>query len=85
MPSRRFINLSFNCPDFFVSTVTAASAAGEDKKFNIEVLHAYVDQLDFSGQAFDQAIRRFLAGFRLPGEAQVGSCHNCCERNLVFH
>jgi brefeldin A-inhibited guanine nucleotide-exchange protein len=34
------------------------------------VLHAYVDQLDFTGMTFDMAIRRFLAGFRLPGEAQ---------------
>ena len=43
---------------------------GEDKPFNISVLHAYVDQLELSGLAVDIAIRRFLAGFRLPGEAQ---------------
>jgi brefeldin A-inhibited guanine nucleotide-exchange protein len=34
------------------------------------VLHAYVDGLDFSGMLFDEAIRKYLSGFRLPGEAQ---------------
>jgi hypothetical protein len=33
-------------------------------------MHAYVDQLDFTGMHFDEAIRHFLQGFRLPGEAQ---------------
>ena len=33
-------------------------------------MHAYVDQMDFTGMAFDEAIRYFLKGFRLPGEAQ---------------
>ena len=33
-------------------------------------MHAYVDQLDFTGMSFDAAIRHFLQGFRLPGEAQ---------------
>jgi hypothetical protein len=35
-----------------------------------QVMHAYVDQLDFTGMSFDEAIRHFLQGFRLPGEAQ---------------
>lgn len=43
---------------------------GEDKEFNIAVMHSYVDQLDFTGMSFDEAIRYFLKGFRLPGEAQ---------------
>ncbi|CAM9504553.1 unnamed protein product [Chrysoparadoxa australica] len=34
------------------------------------VLHAYVDALDFRDMEFDLAIRHFLSGFRLPGEAQ---------------
>jgi brefeldin A-inhibited guanine nucleotide-exchange protein len=34
------------------------------------VLHEYVDMIDFQSLAFDDAIRHFLAGFRLPGEAQ---------------
>lgn len=43
---------------------------GEDKDINVAVLHAYVDQMAFKGLAFDDAIRDFLSGFRLPGEAQ---------------
>ena len=38
--------------------------------FYIRVLHHYVDSLDFSGLKFDDAIRLFLSGFRLPGESQ---------------
>lgn len=38
--------------------------------FCLKVLHEFVDSMDFSGMAFDLAIRYFLAGFRLPGEAQ---------------
>ena len=38
--------------------------------FCFEVLHKYAEQLDFTGLVFDDAIRHFLAGFRLPGEAQ---------------
>lgn len=38
--------------------------------FCVKVLHCYVDQLDFSNMEFDVAIRHFLSGFRLPGEAQ---------------
>ncbi len=43
---------------------------GGEKDLNIAVMHAYVDQIDFSGLPFDEGIRAFLAGFRLPGEAQ---------------
>eukprot|EP00891_Asterochloris_glomerata_P002829 jgi/Astpho2/2829/e_gw1.00050.8.1_t len=35
----------------------------------IKVMHAYVDAMDFSGQSLDESIRKFLEGFRLPGEA----------------
>jgi brefeldin A-inhibited guanine nucleotide-exchange protein len=38
--------------------------------FWVRVLHHYVDAMDFAGMEFDDAIRFFLAGFRLPGEAQ---------------
>ena len=38
--------------------------------FALMVLHAYVDQLSFEGMVFDDAIRFYLSGFRLPGEAQ---------------
>ena len=38
--------------------------------FWLRILHHYVDALDFTGIEFDDAIRLFLSGFRLPGEAQ---------------
>lgn len=34
------------------------------------MLHEYVDMMDFKGMRFDDAIRHYLSGFRLPGEAQ---------------
>lgn len=33
-------------------------------------MYCYVDQLDFCGKDFVSALRVFLEGFRLPGEAQ---------------
>ncbi|ACI64564.1 ArfGEF, partial [Thalassiosira pseudonana CCMP1335] len=38
--------------------------------FFLRVLYHYVDQMKFEGLKFDDAIRLFLSGFRLPGEAQ---------------
>ncbi|KAM3923498.1 brefeldin A-inhibited guanine nucleotide-exchange protein 2 isoform 2-T2 [Leptodactylus fuscus] len=43
---------------------------GENSRFNREVMYAYVDQLDFCDKDFVSALRLFLGGFRLPGEAQ---------------
>ncbi|KAL4543975.1 hypothetical protein Ndes2437B_g01778 [Nannochloris sp. 'desiccata'] len=43
---------------------------GEREDFNLKVMHAFVDALDFTELEFDSAIRKFLSGFRLPGEAQ---------------
>jgi brefeldin A-inhibited guanine nucleotide-exchange protein len=43
---------------------------GDEHAFNKAVLYAYVEQMDFSGLSFDESIREFLQGFRLPGEAQ---------------
>eukprot|EP00057_Strongylocentrotus_purpuratus_P021387 XP_011675861.1 PREDICTED: brefeldin A-inhibited guanine nucleotide-exchange protein 1-like [Strongylocentrotus purpuratus] len=43
---------------------------GERDMFNKECMYAYVDEFDFSGVDFVGALRMFLAGFRLPGEAQ---------------
>uniref|UniRef100_A0A670IWG9 ARF guanine nucleotide exchange factor 2 n=1 Tax=Podarcis muralis TaxID=64176 RepID=A0A670IWG9_PODMU len=43
---------------------------GDSNKFNKEVMYAYVDLLDFCGKDFVSALRIFLEGFRLPGEAQ---------------
>jgi brefeldin A-inhibited guanine nucleotide-exchange protein len=43
---------------------------GEGNQFNIKVMHAFIDSMDFSGFDFVQALRHFLQAFRLPGEAQ---------------
>ena len=43
---------------------------GEDVDFNKKVLHAFAQQMDFRGLSFDEAIRTYVSGFRLPGEAQ---------------
>ncbi|KAL5789037.1 hypothetical protein ACOSP7_005986 [Xanthoceras sorbifolium] len=43
---------------------------GEREEFSLRVMHAYVDSFDFKGIDFGEAIRFFLRGFRLPGEAQ---------------
>jgi len=36
----------------------------------MEVMYSYIDQLNFANVNFVPALRAFLAGFRLPGEAQ---------------
>ena len=41
-----------------------------EQGFCIKVLSEYVDDMDFTNMKFDEAIRYFLSGFRLPGEAQ---------------
>ncbi|KAE8699727.1 Brefeldin A-inhibited guanine nucleotide-exchange protein 3 [Hibiscus syriacus] len=43
---------------------------GEREDLSLKVMHAYVDSFDFQGMEFDDAIRAFLQGFRLPREAQ---------------
>lgn len=43
---------------------------GEREEFPLKVMHAYVDSFNFDGMDFGEAIRFFLRGFRLPGEAQ---------------
>lgn len=43
---------------------------GEREDLSLKVMHEYVDSFDFQGMEFDEAIRVFLRGFRLPGEAQ---------------
>ncbi|XKL63402.1 hypothetical protein PGB90_005766 [Kerria lacca] len=44
---------------------------GENHEFSREVMYAYVDQLDFSQRDLLSALRYFIDGFRLPGEAQM--------------
>ncbi|XP_011093196.1 brefeldin A-inhibited guanine nucleotide-exchange protein 2 isoform X1 [Sesamum indicum] len=43
---------------------------GEMEDLPLKVMHAYVDSFDFEDMEFDDAIRKLLEGFRLPGEAQ---------------
>ncbi|XVE49637.1 hypothetical protein DITRI_Ditri01bG0097500 [Diplodiscus trichospermus] len=43
---------------------------GEREEFALRVMHAYVDSFNFKSMDFGEAIRFFLRGFRLPGEAQ---------------
>jgi hypothetical protein len=38
--------------------------------FSMRVLQAYVNMIDFDSLSFDDSIRFYLSGFRLPGEAQ---------------
>lgn len=38
--------------------------------FWVRILHHYAEAIDFTDLLFDEAIRLFLSGFRLPGEAQ---------------
>ena len=43
---------------------------GEDIDLNKKVLYNYVDSFDFDGVPYVDAMKRMLAGFRLPGEGQ---------------
>lgn len=44
---------------------------GHHEDFAIAVMHAWIDgEPSMTGQAIDQSLRKMLAGFRLPGEAQ---------------
>jgi brefeldin A-inhibited guanine nucleotide-exchange protein len=38
--------------------------------FMLKVLNQYANGMDFAGLQFDDAIKMYLGGFRLPGEAQ---------------
>ncbi|XP_037121927.1 brefeldin A-inhibited guanine nucleotide-exchange protein 2 isoform X2 [Syngnathus acus] len=53
-----------------LDTTQVGEFLGENIKLNKEVMYCYVDQLDFCGRDFVSALRAFLEGFRLPGEAQ---------------
>lgn len=43
---------------------------GDNDDFCKEVMYTYVDQMEFTSMDFVAALRHFLDGFRLPGEAQ---------------
>ncbi|THD26854.1 Brefeldin A-inhibited guanine nucleotide-exchange protein 1 [Fasciola hepatica] len=53
-----------------LSKASVGDFLGENDPFNLRVMYAYVDQFDFAEKDFVSAMREFLAGFRLPGEAQ---------------
>uniref|UniRef100_A0A8C4SGF7 ADP-ribosylation factor guanine nucleotide-exchange factor 2 (brefeldin A-inhibited) n=1 Tax=Erpetoichthys calabaricus TaxID=27687 RepID=A0A8C4SGF7_ERPCA len=53
-----------------LDTTQVGEFLGENSKFNREIMYSYVDRLDFCGKDFVSALRIFLEGFRLPGEAQ---------------
>ncbi|KAK7265505.1 hypothetical protein RJT34_33125 [Clitoria ternatea] len=57
-----------NTPNLDKATI--GDYLGQHEEFPLAVMHAYVDSMNFSGMKFDTAIREFLKGFRLPGEAQ---------------
>lgn len=61
--------LKFLCMDFAFQT-QVGEFIGDNERINKEVMYAYVDQMDFQGKDFVSALRLFLEGFRLPGEAQ---------------
>ncbi|KAJ3498669.1 hypothetical protein NLG97_g939 [Lecanicillium saksenae] len=43
---------------------------GEGDQKNIDIMHAFVDSMEFTKRRFVDALRVFLQSFRLPGEAQ---------------
>ncbi|KAF9626444.1 hypothetical protein IFM89_034378, partial [Coptis chinensis] len=43
---------------------------GQHEEFPLAVMHAFVDSMKFLGMKFHTSIKKFLKGFRLPGEAQ---------------
>ncbi|XP_076868997.1 brefeldin A-inhibited guanine nucleotide-exchange protein 1 isoform X2 [Brachyhypopomus gauderio] len=53
-----------------LDSIQAGEFLGDNERFSKEVMYAYVDQMDFQGKDFVSALRMFLEGFRLPGEAQ---------------
>ncbi|KAJ3323987.1 Protein transport protein sec71 [Boothiomyces sp. JEL0866] len=60
----------------FLQTTTELSKGGigeylgEGSPFNIQVMHAFIDAMNFTNMDIVAAIRQFLQAFRLPGEAQ---------------
>ncbi|CUM67913.1 uncharacterized protein PRCAT00005624001 [Priceomyces carsonii] len=43
---------------------------GEGEEQSIAIMHAFVEQMDFTNSNFVDSMRRFLQAFRLPGEGQ---------------
>uniref|UniRef100_A0A3Q2XMN9 ARF guanine nucleotide exchange factor 2 n=1 Tax=Hippocampus comes TaxID=109280 RepID=A0A3Q2XMN9_HIPCM len=62
--------IELKCESRLIVFTQVGEFLGENIKLNKEVMYCYVDQLDFCGRDFVSALRAFLEGFRLPGEAQ---------------
>jgi brefeldin A-inhibited guanine nucleotide-exchange protein len=65
---RHVAHFLLNCPGLDKTMI--GDYLGEGDEVNIQTMHAFVDYMDFSGKPFVDALRSFLAAFRLPGEAQ---------------
>ncbi|CAF1321481.1 unnamed protein product [Adineta steineri] len=55
--------------DVLDKTLIGECLGHEDNHYK-QIMYAYIDQLDFVNMEFLAALRKFLSGFRLPGEAQ---------------
>lgn len=53
-----------------LNKATVGEYLGGSDEYRQQVMHAFVDLLDFKGLGFVAALRKFLQTFRLPGEAQ---------------
>lgn len=53
-----------------LNKTTIGEFLGEGEAENIAIMHAFVDEMDFSNMKFTEALRAFLQAFRLPGESQ---------------
>jgi len=55
--------------DLLDKTLIGDCLGHEDNHYK-QVMYTYIDQIDFNEMNFLAALRKFLSGFRLPGEAQ---------------
>ena len=55
--------------DLLDKTMIGECLGHEDNHYK-QIMYAYIDQIDFNNMDFLAALRKFLSGFRLPGEAQ---------------
>ncbi|KAI8872464.1 hypothetical protein GQ42DRAFT_161307 [Ramicandelaber brevisporus] len=74
-PARQLPVRAIEVAKFLHTTPQLSKAAigdylGESDQINIDVMHAFIDMLDFSELEFVSALRKFVRSFRLPGEAQ---------------
>ena len=57
--------------EYFLSPLILVSTLFSFRdEHSVAIMHAFVDQLDFTDLDFADALRSFLQSFRLPGESQ---------------